>query len=314
MHRVSAATRIGGTAVSTHEGALVTDLATTFEQAGVDGFLHALDLSNGNAVGHQDDQPVIPASVFKVPVLLELCRQHDAGEIDATAPVQVPVEGRAPGPFGMSVMADPMTMSLRDLAWLMMGISDNAATDVICEHVGLDNVNKTLASLGLLDTTISGDCRDLFASMLEDLGLDSFEALTEPLTPEVAAGLRDLDPQRASTRTTPRDTTRLLQLVWADEAASAAACAETRRILNLQVWPHRLASGFADLDDVITGGKTGTLPGIRNEVGVVEYPDGGRYAVAVFTRSTRLTKKDAAADAVIGRAARLAVDELRARA
>jgi beta-lactamase class A len=292
----------------------VTDLATTFEQAGVDGFLHALDLANGNEVGHQAAQPVIPASVFKVPVLLELFRQHHAGEIDASAPVQVPVEDRAPGPFGMSVMSDPMTMSLRDLAWLMMGISDNAATDVICERVGLDKVNKTLDGLGLIDTRIAGDCRDLFATMLEDLGVESFEALTVPMTAETAAGLRDLDPEVSPSRTTPRDITRLLQLVWADEAASAAACADTRRILNLQVWPHRLASGFADLDDVITGGKTGTLPGIRNEVGVVEYPDGSRYAVAVFTRSTRFTKKDAAADAVIGRAARVAVDELRARA
>jgi beta-lactamase class A len=292
----------------------VTDLAHTFEQAGVDGFLHAVDLSNGNAVGHQADSFVIPASVFKLPVLLELCRQQDAGEIDASTPVEVPVQGRAPGPFGLSIMLDPMTMSLRDLAWLMMGISDNAATDVVCEHVGLDKVNKTLASLGLSDTVISADCRGLFATMLEDLGVDSFEALTEPLSLEQVRSLRDLDPDRATTRTTPRDMTRLLQLIWQDEAASPAACAEARRILNAQVWPHRLASGFADLDDVITGGKTGTLPGIRNEVGVVEYPDGGRYAVAVFTRSTRLTKKDAAADAVIGRAARLAVDELRARA
>ncbi len=61
-----------------------------------------------------------------------------------------------------------------------------------------------------------------------------------------------------------------------------------------------------------TSGKTGTLPTVRNEVGVVEYPDGGRYAVAVFTRSASTSQKNAAADAVIGRAARLAVDALRA--
>ena len=36
-------------------------------------------------------------------------------------------------------------MSLRDLAWLMMGISDNAATDVVCGHVGLDKVARTNA-------------------------------------------------------------------------------------------------------------------------------------------------------------------------
>lgn len=289
-------------------------LAEAFRDAGVEGYFHAVDLGSGNAVGHQETELVVPASVFKVPVLLELFRQHDAGEIDAAAPVQVPVEGRAPGPFGLSVMHDPTVMSLRDLAWLMIGISDNAATDVVCAHVGLDKVNAHLARLGLTDTVVTQDCRDLFADMLVDLGVDSYDDLIEPLTAEMCAKVRALDPQRASTRTTPVDVTALLGMVWRDEAATPAACAEVRRILSLQVWPHRLASGFADLDEVTTAGKTGTLPAIRNEVGVVSYPDGGRYAVACFTRAPRFTQKDPAADAVIGRAARIAVDELRARA
>ncbi len=291
----------------------MTDFANTFAEAGVDGFLHAIDLSNGNALGHQEAGFVIPASVFKLPVLLELFRQHAVGELDAAAPVQVPVSDRAPGPNGLSVMVDPVTMSLRDLAWLMMGISDNAATDVVCAHVGLKHVNATLADLGLADTVIAEDCRDLFAVMLSDLGLQSFDELTGQLTWEQHAKLTSLDPSRAATRTTPRDITRLLQLIWADEAAPAEACSEARRILSTQVWPHRLASGFADLDEVTTAAKTGTLPGLRNEAGVVTYPDGGRYAVACFVRADTLTAKNARADAVIGLAARLAVDALRAQ-
>jgi beta-lactamase class A len=78
----------------------------------------------------------------------------------------------------------------------------------------------------------------------------------------------------------------------------------------LQVWPHRLASGFP-FDDVRVAGKTGTLPTVRNEIGVVEYPDGGRYAVAVCTRSASTAFTLPAADAVIGTAARLAVEHLR---
>ncbi|WP_143261680.1 serine hydrolase, partial [Allokutzneria sp. NRRL B-24872] len=94
-------------------------------------------------------------------------------------------------------------------------------------------------------------------------------------------------------------------------AASPESCAAMRRLLALQVWPHRLASGFP-FDDVRVAGKTGTLPTLRNEVGVVEYPDGGRYAVAVFTASVRTSLTLPAADAVIGTTARLAVDHLRA--
>lgn len=287
----------------------MVDLSSVFAEAGVTASFHALDLGTGREVVHGADEPVIPASVFKLPVLLELCRQHAAGEIDASAPVAVPVEDRAPGPFGMSVMKDPMTASLRDLAWLMMGISDNAATDVVCAHVGLEHVAATLRRLGLTRTRIDGDCRDLFRTMEEDLQVDSLESM--PTTWAELEKLRALDPARSPMVTTPREITRLLQLVWDDEAAPAEACAEVRRVLGLQVWPHRLAAGFADLDDVRTCSKTGTLPTLRNEAGVVEYPDGGRYAVAVFTRSRSLTQKNAAADAVIGRAARLAVDALR---
>jgi beta-lactamase class A len=286
------------------------DLAALFVEAGVTAAFHAVDLQTGREVDHHADDLAVTASVFKLPVLLELCRQHAVGEIDAGAPVHVPVENRAPGPNGLSVMQDPMTMSLRDLAWLMMGISDNAATDVICAHVGLAKVEATLARLGLTRTRIDGDCRDLFRTIEEDLGIDSVADLTPSW--ELFEKVRAFDPERGLRVTTPREMTRLLSLIWTDLAAPPEACAEVRRILGLQVWPHRLASGFADDDAVRTSGKTGTLPTIRNEVGMVEYPDGGRYGVAVFTRSSSLAQKNAAADAVIGRAARLAVETLRA--
>ncbi|MFC7510391.1 serine hydrolase [Streptomyces thermocarboxydus] len=107
--------------------------------------------------------------------------------------------------------------------------------------------------------------------------------------------------------------TRLLGAVWRDEACTPEHGAAIRRIMGLQVWPHRLASGFP-FDDVHVAGKTGSLPTLRNEVGVVEYPDGGRYAVAVFTRTAHTAATLPAADAVIGTAARIAVDALRARA
>lgn len=76
-----------------------------------------------------------------------------------------------------------------------------------------------------------------------------------------------------------------------------------------QIWPHRLSSGFAS--GVTVAAKTGTLPAVRNEAGVVTCPDGRRFAVAVFTRAATLDERLPAVDASIGRAARLAVDHLR---
>lgn len=82
-----------------------------------------------------------------------------------------------------------------------------------------------------------------------------------------------------------------------------------RRVLRLQVCRHRLGSGFPS-DDVRVAGKTATLLNVRGEIGVVELPDGHRYALAVFTRSSRTALTNPAAEAVIGSTARIAVGQL----
>ena len=284
-------------------------IGQVFDDIGVRGFLHAVDLDSGREAGYRADEPVVSASVFKLPVLVELFRQGAEGVIDLTESVTVPVSPRTLGPTGISIMLDPVTMSWRDLAVLMMVVSDNAATDVICSRVGLDRVNASLDRLGLPGTRVDTDCAGIFATLTEDLGVG-----LEEMTPQIdlAAWLasRAQDPGRTN-RTTPRETTALLGRIWRDEAAPASACAEVRRILAQQVWPHRLAAGFPE-PDIRTAGKTGTIGVVRNEVGVVEYPDGARYAVAVFARSRSAEFKQPAVDAVIGAAARAAVDLLRA--
>ncbi|ROO84034.1 beta-lactamase class A [Actinocorallia herbida] len=282
-----------------------------FRDAGVHGRLHALDLDSGAEVAAGADEAVVLASVFKVPLLVAFFRRAAAGELDARAQVVLPPEARIAGATGTSVLLDEVRMSLRDLACLMITVSDNTAADAVMDHVGLDHVNRAMAELGLDRTRIVGNARDLHASMLADAGADDAAALWARLgEPGVLARLSALDPALA-TRGTPREMTRLLAAVWRDEAAPPDACALMRRMLGLQVWPHRLASGFP-YDDVVVSGKTGTLPTVRNEIGVVEYPDGGRYAVAVFTRSRSTASAQPRADAVIGTAARLAVQALRA--
>ncbi|TDD35149.1 serine hydrolase [Actinomadura sp. KC06] len=281
-----------------------------FRSAGVTGFLHAVDIDTGREVAVRADAPVVLASVFKVPLLVAFHRQAGEGLIDPSEQVTLPAEGRTTGPTGVSGMLDEARLSLRDLAFLMITVSDNAAADVVLERVGRDAVNAASAALGLRGTAVEVSGRELHETLLADAGASSVADVWAKLDePGVRSRLRALDPARTS-RSTPRDMTRLLSMIWRDEAAPPAGCAAMRRLFGLQVWPHRLSSGFP-YDDVVVSGKTGTLPTLRNEVGVVEYPDGGRYAVAVFTRSPLPVAVLPQADAVIGTAARLAVEHLR---
>lgn len=288
----------------------MTEFDTLFRAAGVDGWLHALDLASGREIAHGADEPVVAASVFKIPVLVEMCRQADAGEIDLAEQVTLPVAGRAPGPTGLSMGLDASTLSWRDMALSMIVVSDNAATDVLCDRLGIARINATLRALGLPGTQLEGDCRYLFAQMAKDAGYDSPADVPAQLDPELPSRLRALQPLLTN-RTTPRETSRLLAAIWRDEIASKDSCALMRRILGAQVWPHRLASGFPE-DEVRTAGKTGTLVTIRNEAGVVSWPRGHHYAVSVFTRSHEVRRaKHPEQDRVIGQAARRAVDLLR---
>ncbi|MFE7976890.1 serine hydrolase [Streptomyces shenzhenensis] len=278
-----------------------------FAEAGVTGRLHALDIDSGAQLDAGADQPVCTASVHKLCLLVALHEQAAAGRLDLGEQVKCPPAGRTAGPTGLAAMLDPARLSLRDIAYLMMAVSDNAAADLLLHRVGLDAVNRTTARLGLTRTHAVHAFGDLLATIREDAGPAGVRALADP---HVIARLRALDPARTN-RSTPRDMTRLLGAVWRDEACTPEHGAAIRRLLGLQVWPHRLAAGFP-FDDVHVAGKTGSLPTVRNEVGVVEYPDGGRYAVAVFTRTPNPAATLPAADAVIGTAARIAVDALRA--
>lgn len=283
-------------------------IRAAFHDAGVSGWLHARDIESGAEVAVDADQAVVMASLFKLPLVVTLFRAADAGEVDLAEPVTLTPQGRTSGPTGIGAMRDPVTVSLRDAAYLALALSDNAAADALLARLGVAAVNDMLDSVGLPGTRVRHSCRDQHEAIAADAGGHDPALLADPA---VVARLRVLEPA-ATNRSTPRETTTLLGMLWRDEVASPDLCRELRRILGLQVWPHRLASGFP-FDDVAVAGKTGTLPTLRNEAGVAEYPDGGRYAIAVYTRSVNTAFTLPAADAVIGTAARLAVDHLRAR-
>ncbi|MCW2765568.1 MAG: ampC, partial [Nocardioides sp.] len=256
------------------------------------------------------DQPVVLASVFKIAVAVAFWREVGAGRIDPLERTTVPSRHRIGG-VGTAGCADDVTMSWRDLVHLMLTLSDNAATDVVHRRIGQGAVEAVLADLGLDRTRIIGCCEDLFATIADELG---FELAGCDLDEELGKvgvdriwSLAVLDPARTSS-STPREITGLLEAVWQDRAGDAEGCRQVRASMAQQLWPHRLSSGFGG--EVAVAAKTGTLPAIRNEAGVVTLPDGRSFAVSVFTRATSLAERLPAVDAAIGEAARLAVDHL----
>jgi beta-lactamase class A len=287
-------------------------IVEVFADAGATGWLHArpitADQADGVDVGA--GRRVAIASVYKLPLAVALIRMIDRGELDGAELTSVTTRDRTPGLTGISAMLDPVTMSWRDLASLMMTVSDNAAADAILERVGVAQVAEALDDLGLGDTRISGGTADAFRLLHVDTGAatlaDAFATLADDdhsLEPRAYDSLH-------SSAATARDMTALLAALWTDTAASAAGCGLIRDMMSRQVRTNRLASGFA-FSDVRVAGKTGTMGALRHEVGVVQYPDETPYAVAIFTQSARAAPVQPRIDTAIGMAARMAVDHLR---
>jgi len=253
----------------------------------------------------------VTASVFKVPVAVALARLGHAGLLDLAEEITV-TPGAGPAfPFGLATFRHPARLSLHDLGLLMMGVSDNVATDLVMAKVGGAAIDALLAELGLAVTAVPQSCQQLLDTISDDLELDydDNERILATVPMSRIRALSALQPEHTC-RTTAEEMTRLLAMIWRDEAAPPEACADVRRWMGLQVWPHRLRSGFEGADVAISG-KTGTLPTVRNEVGVVEYSDGRRYAVAVFTIAEDVRGRVPKRDRFIGEAATLAVEFLR---
>lgn len=296
-------------------------LRTVFRDAGAEGRLHARAIDEDEDEGPGDtagagcdaDEPVVLASVFKVLLVLEFARQAVAGHLDPRERIRITAEHRLGG-WGTAGCLDDVELSLRDLAHFAMSVSDNTAADLLLDRVGRDTPGLLAKELGLVETRVVGGPRQVLESMLADVGARDereFATVFPTLPADEVHRLAALDPRRTNS-STPREMTRLLRMIWRDAAGPPQACAQVRMLMSRQVFRHRLAAGFGD--GVRVSAKTGTLPGLHNEVGVAEYPDGGRYAVAVFARTPGLAANSTGTDVAIGTAARGAVEFLRSTA
>ncbi len=299
------------------------ELDQIFERAGCTGALHVARISDRAEVALREDEEWLAASVIKVAIGLEFYAQVEEGRIDARAAVILDPARRTPGPTGVSIAEDPVTMSLGDLCAAMLTVSDNAATDAVLECVTMSAVNERLRSLGCDATVLVASIHELLDSLAEDLGFADYATLLRAQDDELGRAARTaatdrarigssrvLDPAR-SNRTTARDMTRLMVAIWTDRAASPRACAKLRHVMGQQV-TRRLA--IAVPDGGVLAAKTGALFGrVRNEVAAITTPGGETYGVAVLTRPHRAYERVGEIDHAIGLAVMRAVGHLEGR-
>jgi len=236
---------------------LSRDVATVEQQ--LDGVLGVaiLDLNSGQQLLIHPDEVFPQASSIKIVVLAELYRQ--AAQTSRGVPGNAGLQDRyvvtetdlAPDSAILGGLTPGVTtLTNRDLATIMVAVSDNSATNVLIDRVGMENVRQLTAGLGLPHTQLRRKMMDLEAA---------------------AAGRENIS--------TPREMMQLLTALYEGKVIASPLREDFFKVLatsKASYIPRDLPEGLSIAD------KPGELEGVRNDSGIV-FLKNRPYVICVMT-------------------------------
>jgi beta-lactamase class A len=206
--------------------------------------------------------------------MVEIYRQIDAGQRALADLYQLEDSDRGEGSGVLRHLRTGIELSLADLLYLKMSISDNVATNILIRMAGLDAINRTMADLGMSNSNLSRFM----------VGRPARADETENLA-------------------TPNDYAGAMAKILSHEAASADSCVAMVELLSKQQNHRRLSRYLPRSESVRWGSKTGTSAGTVNDVGYITGPN-GQLIIAVYTENYVDVHT---AEQVIGQVARAAL-------
>src|SRR5829696_2050943 len=105
-------------------------------QSGGELALAAMNLTTGEELARNDQRSMPTASVFKLPLLVEVFRQAEAGALDLDERVTLRAEDVVRGSGILRDFGPGLQPTLRDLAMMMVIVSDNSASNLLLDRVG----------------------------------------------------------------------------------------------------------------------------------------------------------------------------------
>jgi len=259
----------------------------------------AQEIGSGVSVTVNGDEPFVMASTYKVAIATAVLGRVDKGQLGLSDLIDVPLEKMVvgPNPITMNFVHPGVELSVANLIEPMITESDNTATDVCLELAGgPEAVTKMLRSIGITEQRLDRSTAEI---------LRDFYGLTDKAYASVAAEAYAKDPtllSRQSDRNLefekdPRDHSTpgaMLELLLAID--SGKVLSQTSRDFLLATMS-RTRTGPGRLRGLLPKGttvahKTGTIGGVANDVGFITLPDGRRFAIAVFTKSSTTSEAD----------------------
>lgn len=215
----------------------------------------------GNKVEINSHEKFETASSIKVFILADLFKQSEEGKKDLNEKLTYTKRNYVNGSGVLNSLDEGVEMTAINFAKLMIIVSDNIATNILIDYLGLDNINETIRELGFKDTFLHNK-----------IDFDKYEKLGT---------------------STPSDYGRFFELLALKELISENASKQMIDILKMQHYNSMIVRDFPQyyLDSEDTGdeelisvaSKSGSMDACRNDGGIVFTPY-GEYVIVMFNK------------------------------
>jgi len=224
-----------------------------------------LDLTTGQKYFLHADEVLPTASSIKIAILAELYRQAQQGKIKLGDLYTLQSSDLAGGSGIAGALTPGVTrLTIRDVAVLMISVSDNSATNIIIDRIGIENVNALLDSLSLTQTRLRRKMMDVKAA---------------------GEGRENI--------ATPREMVTLLESLYRGRVLNKPMTEDFFTLLSV----HKESYIPRELpEDLRIANKPGELEGVRNDSGIV-FTGSRPFAISVMT--TYLRREKDGGDAIV---------------
>ncbi len=251
-----------------------TNLERAVNETPFDAGVSAMTLS-GESWGIRADEQWSAASVIKIPIMVEIFHQIDAGKRALDDIYTLKKDDKTPGSGVLLEMREGLNLSLYDLLYLMMSISDNTATNLLIDMAGIDQVNDRLRGWGMTGTVLNRKMQG-----------------------------KPAEPGQKENYIVPAECSELIRMILAGEAASPSSCETMSYILTTQQNKRRLARPLPADSEIEFGSKTGTIKGVCNDCGFFRMGDSVLILSVLQQNVTDDLDGEAAIGAIAGAALR----------
>jgi len=232
------------------------------------------DLKTNEEIKINENQIFPSASTIKILIMSELLNRVNQGTLSLDDKIEITPDLMTGGDGILKELKPGNKFTLEEIMTLMIIVSDNMATNILINLLGMDNINKTIQALGLKNTKLQRRMMDSEAAK-----------------------------QGKENLITANDLAHVLELIYNGKNVN-----EKYSRLMLDVLKRQQVRGRLDLylpEDVLIAHKTGDLDKLEHDAGIVFLPD-REYIICVLTNET-ISNKDGRE--IIGKISKMVYDK-----